>query len=186
MKHLSAKAPNIPTELALLNCSAPGFSTAAYLPIQQLSVHSFQVKVGVFSPHLDSWMLNGRRWRGQGGRRNIKYSPGEIKSCFNLLCSWLIHDSGKGGEFDQTVTKWPHFKFLCFLWPERKKKSLLMLTMEMAFLLYSSQLPAGCDSRKASLLLLSLMLLGLSSLSDEGVALPLWVWPSHNFSVALT
>lgn len=136
MKHLSAKAPNIPTELALLNCSDTGLS---------LSIPAHIATVSPFFPGEGRcvlptpWLMNVK-WKEVekgGGWRNFKNSPGEIKSCFNLLCSWLIHDSGSGGEFDQTVTKWPHFKFLCFLWAERKKKSLLMMTTEAAFLLYT-------------------------------------------------
>lgn len=136
MEHLSAKAPNIPTELTLLNCSDPGFS---------LSIPAHIANVSPFFPgegrcvRPTPWLMNVK-WKEvekRGGLQNFKNSPGEIKSCFNLLCSWLIHDSGKWGrEFDQTVTKCPHFKFLCFLWEERKKKSLLT-TMETAFLLYT-------------------------------------------------
>lgn len=53
--------------------------------------------------------------------------------------------------------------FAFFEWKEKKK----LLDDDYGNSLspvHSSQLPAGCDSRKASLALLSLMLLGLSSL----------------------
>lgn len=183
MKHLSARAPNIPTELALLNCSDTGLS---------LSIPAHIATVSPFFPGEGRcvlptpWLMNVK-WKEVekgGGWRNFKNSPGEIKSCFNLLCSWLIHDSGSGGEFDQTVTKWPHFKFFCFLWAERKKKASWWWYGNSLSPVHSSQLPAGCDSRKASLALLSLMLLGLSSLRRAWHC-PLGVWPSHRIFLVL-
>lgn len=38
---------------------------------------------------------------GTGEQQDFKNSPEEIKSCFNLVCSWPIHGSEKQKAFDQ-------------------------------------------------------------------------------------
>lgn len=109
---------------------------SAYLPIQQLSAQSFQVKVGVFSPHLDSWMLSGRRWRRGEDDGTSKIALGKS----NLALTYCVHDWFMILEVGGSLIKLSPNGLISnsFAFFERKeKKSLLMMTTEAAFLLYT-------------------------------------------------
>lgn len=109
---------------------------SAYLPIQQLSAQSFQVKVGVFSPHLDSWMLSGRRWRRGEDDGTSKIALGKS----NLALTYCVHDwfmiLEVGGVWSN-CHQMASFQIPLLSLSGKKKKSLLMMTTEAAFLLYT-------------------------------------------------